>query len=101
MAYFVTILTPDNARSCVIQSTLPTQGMRSIISTVSMSPEGLLPSILLLMVTVVIVAVILVVVVVVIVGVAIVVTIIGVVVEITIIGVVVVWLPPEFEVLKQ
>ncbi|GJR12544.1 hypothetical protein Tco_0795196 [Tanacetum coccineum] len=91
MAYFVTILTPDSARSCVMQSTLPTQGMRSIISMLSMSPEGLLPSILLLMVTVVIVAVILVVVVVVaIVGVAIVVTIIGVVVEITIIGVVVV-----------
>ncbi|GJW65398.1 ribonuclease H-like domain-containing protein [Tanacetum coccineum] len=59
----------------IYDSTLPTQGMRSIISTVSMSPEGLLPSILLLMVTVVIVAVILVVVVA-IVGVAIVVTII-------------------------
>ncbi|GJV75713.1 hypothetical protein Tco_1507297 [Tanacetum coccineum] len=57
---------------------------------VSMSPKGLLPFILLLMVTVVIVAVILVVVVVAIVGVAIVVTIIGVVVVVMIIGVVVV-----------
>ncbi|GKA95897.1 hypothetical protein Tco_0817992 [Tanacetum coccineum] len=68
-------------------STLPTKGMRSIISTVSISLEGFLPSILLLVVTVVIVAVILVFVVVAIVGVAIVVTIIRVV---TIIGVVVV-----------
>ncbi|GJS82024.1 hypothetical protein Tco_0748565 [Tanacetum coccineum] len=35
MAYFVAILTPNSARSCVMQSTLPTKGMRSIISTVS------------------------------------------------------------------
>nr|GEU78101.1 hypothetical protein [Tanacetum cinerariifolium] len=35
MAYFVTILTPDSARSCVVQCTLPAQGMRSIISMVS------------------------------------------------------------------
>ncbi|GJY94649.1 hypothetical protein Tco_0511010, partial [Tanacetum coccineum] len=48
MAYFVAILTPDSARSCVMQSTLPTKGMRSIISTVSISLEDFLPSILLL-----------------------------------------------------
>ncbi|GJV50338.1 hypothetical protein Tco_1440550 [Tanacetum coccineum] len=93
MAYFVTILTPDSARSCVMQCTLPTQGMRFIISTVSISPEGFLPSILLLVViivTVVIVVVMvnLVVVVVAIIGVVIVVTIIGVVVVVMIIGVV-------------
>ncbi|GJW53988.1 hypothetical protein Tco_0098073 [Tanacetum coccineum] len=60
-------------------STLPTKGMRSIISTVSISLEGFLPSILLLVmiiVAVVIVTVILVVVVVVIVGLVIVVMII-------------------------
>nr|GFA43233.1 hypothetical protein [Tanacetum cinerariifolium] len=65
----------DSARSCVMQCRLPTQGMGSIISMVSISPKGFLPSILLLVVviiTVVIVAVILVVIVVV--------TIIGVVV---------------------
>ncbi|GJV64061.1 hypothetical protein Tco_1474889 [Tanacetum coccineum] len=90
MAYSVTILTSDSTRSCVMQSTLPTKGMRSIISMVSISLEGFLPSILLLMITVVIVAVILVVIVVVIVGVGIVVAIIGVVVEIMIIGIVVV-----------
>ncbi|GJY34982.1 hypothetical protein Tco_0420360, partial [Tanacetum coccineum] len=93
MAYFVTILTPDSARSCVMQCTLPTQGMRSIISTVSISPEGFLPSILLLVViivtvVIVVVTVILVVVVVAIIGVVIVVTIIGVVVVVMIIGVV-------------
>ncbi|GJT58935.1 hypothetical protein Tco_1002468 [Tanacetum coccineum] len=75
----------DNARSCVMQCTLPTQGMRSIISTVSISPKGFLPSILLLVViivtvVIVVVTVILVVVVVAIIGVVIVVTIIGVVV---------------------
>ncbi|GJT66532.1 hypothetical protein Tco_1018012 [Tanacetum coccineum] len=95
MAYFVTILTPDSARSCVMQCTLPTQGMRSIISTVSISPEGFLPSILLLVViivtvVIVVVTVILVVVVVAIIGVVIVVTIIGVVVVVMIIRVVVV-----------
>ncbi|GKD53147.1 hypothetical protein Tco_1286534, partial [Tanacetum coccineum] len=76
-----------------MQGTLSTQGMRSIISMVSISPEGFLPSILLLVViivTVVIVAVILVVVVA-IVGVVIVVMIIGVVVVVMIIGVVVVF----------
>nr|GEU44098.1 hypothetical protein [Tanacetum cinerariifolium] len=62
--------------------TLPTQGMRSIISTVSISPEGFMPSILLLVViivtvVIVVVTVILVVVVVAIIGVVIVVTIIG------------------------
>ncbi|GJY55524.1 hypothetical protein Tco_0454639 [Tanacetum coccineum] len=72
---------------------LPTQGMRSIISTVSISPEGFLPSILLLVViivtvVIVVVTVILVVVVVAIIGVVIVVTIIGVVVVVMIIGVV-------------
>ncbi|GKD18933.1 hypothetical protein Tco_1208091 [Tanacetum coccineum] len=91
MAYFVAILTPDSTRSCVMQSTLPTKGMRSIISMVSISLEGFLPSILLLVVTIVIVAVIWVVVVVdVIVGVVIVVAIIGVIVVVVIIRIVVV-----------
>ncbi|GKF05676.1 hypothetical protein Tco_0036344 [Tanacetum coccineum] len=84
MAYFVAILTPDGTRSCVMQSTFPTKGMRSIISTVF---------ILLLMVIIVaavIVMVIRVVVVVAIVGVVIVVAIIGVIVVVTIIGIVVV-----------
>ncbi|GKA25476.1 hypothetical protein Tco_0711585 [Tanacetum coccineum] len=95
MAYFVTILTPDSARSCVMQCTLPIQGIRSIISTVSISPEGFLPSILLLVViivtvVIVVVTVILVDVVVAIIGVVIVVMIIGVVVIVMIIGVVVV-----------
>ncbi|GKC32996.1 hypothetical protein Tco_1040290, partial [Tanacetum coccineum] len=83
MAYFVAILTLDSIRSCVMQSTFPTKGMRSIISTVSISLEGFLASILLLMVIIVaavIVMVIRVVVVVVIVGVVIVVAIIGVIV---------------------
>ncbi|GKE40147.1 hypothetical protein Tco_1463552, partial [Tanacetum coccineum] len=74
--------------------TLPTEGMMSIISIVSISLEGFLPSILLLVViivAVVIVAVILVVVVVdAIVGVVIVVASIGVVVVVVIIGVVVI-----------
>ncbi|GJY20739.1 hypothetical protein Tco_0393305 [Tanacetum coccineum] len=88
MAYFVTILTPDSARSCVMQCTLPTQGMRSIIFMVSISPEGFLPSILLLVViivtvVIVVVTVILVVVVVAIIGVVIVVTI-GVVVVVVV-----------------
>ncbi|GJX20475.1 hypothetical protein Tco_0223152 [Tanacetum coccineum] len=48
MAYFVAILTPNSARSCVMQSTLPTKGMKSIISTVSISLKDFLPSILLL-----------------------------------------------------
>ncbi|GJZ03578.1 hypothetical protein Tco_0536853 [Tanacetum coccineum] len=73
MAYFVTILTFDGTRSCVMQSALLTKGMRSIISMVSISLEGFLPSILLLVVTVVIVTVILVVVIVAIVGVVVVV----------------------------
>nr|GEU29621.1 hypothetical protein [Tanacetum cinerariifolium] len=54
MAYFVTILPPDSARSCVMQCTLPTQGMGSIISMVSINPEGFLPSILLLVVVIVV-----------------------------------------------
>ncbi|GJY20132.1 hypothetical protein Tco_0392698 [Tanacetum coccineum] len=85
MTYFVTILTPDSAWSCVMQCTLPTEGMRSIISTVSISLEGFLPSILLLVmiiVTVVIVAVILVVVVV------------------AVIAVMIIGLPPKFEVFE-
>ncbi|GJR84742.1 hypothetical protein Tco_0155527 [Tanacetum coccineum] len=93
MAYFVAILTPDSAWSCVMQSTLPAKGMRFIISTVSISLEGFLPSILLLVViivAVVIVTVIRVVVVVAIIGVVIVVAIIGVVVIVAIIRVVVV-----------
>ncbi|GJW27350.1 hypothetical protein Tco_0041161 [Tanacetum coccineum] len=83
MAYFVAILTPNSARSYVMQSTLPTKGMRSIISTVSIILKDFLPSILLLMViivAVVIVMVIKVIVVIAIVGVVIVVAIIGVVV---------------------
>ncbi|GJU80339.1 hypothetical protein Tco_1282704 [Tanacetum coccineum] len=93
MAYFVTILTLDSARSCVMQCTLPTQGMRSVISTVSISPEGFLPSILMPVViifTVVIVVVtfILVVAIVAIIWVVIVVTIIRVVVVVMIIEVV-------------
>ncbi|GJX55365.1 hypothetical protein Tco_0285262 [Tanacetum coccineum] len=75
--------------------TLPTQGMRSIISMVSISPEGFMPSILLLVViivtvVIVVVTVILVVVVVAIIRVVIVVMIIGVVVVVMIIGLVVV-----------
>ncbi|GJW17283.1 hypothetical protein Tco_0024719 [Tanacetum coccineum] len=38
--------------------TLPTQGMRSIISMVSISPEGLLPSILMLVVIIVMVVIV-------------------------------------------
>ncbi|GKE54619.1 hypothetical protein Tco_1489775 [Tanacetum coccineum] len=93
MGYFVAILTPNSARSCVMQSTLPTKGMRSIISMVSISLEGFLSSILLLMVIIVaavIVTVIRVVVVIAIVGVVIIVAIIGVVVFVTIIEIVVV-----------
>nr|GEY90901.1 hypothetical protein [Tanacetum cinerariifolium] len=66
MAYFVAILTPDCAWSYVMQCTFPTERTWSIISMVSISLEGFLPSILLLVViivAVVIVAVILVVVV--------------------------------------
>ncbi|GKF20649.1 hypothetical protein Tco_0069287, partial [Tanacetum coccineum] len=61
-------------------STLPTKGMRSIISTVSISLKDFLPSILLLMVIIVAVAIVMVIFVNVIVGVVIVVAIIGVVV---------------------
>ncbi|GJU89301.1 hypothetical protein Tco_1301724 [Tanacetum coccineum] len=71
MAYFVTILTPDSARSCVMQCILPTQGMRSIISTVFISPEGSLPSILLLVVIIVTVIIVVVTVILVVVVVAI------------------------------
>ncbi|GKF84869.1 hypothetical protein Tco_0249767, partial [Tanacetum coccineum] len=53
MAYFVAILTPDSTRPCVMQSTFPTKGTRSIISTVSISLEGFLASILLLMVIII------------------------------------------------
>ncbi|GJY96753.1 hypothetical protein Tco_0513663 [Tanacetum coccineum] len=94
MAYFVAILTPNSARSCVMQSTLPTKGMRSIISTVSISLKDFLPSILLLMVIIVAVVIVTVIWVVifvnVIVGVVIVVAIIGLVVFVMIIGIVVV-----------
>ncbi|GJS81350.1 ribonuclease H-like domain-containing protein [Tanacetum coccineum] len=70
-------------------------GMRSIISTISISPEGFLPFILLVVVIIVtvvnvVVMVILVVVIAAIIGVVIIVTIIGVVVVVMIIGVVVV-----------
>ncbi|GJU89547.1 hypothetical protein Tco_1301970 [Tanacetum coccineum] len=81
-------------RSQSMKSTLPTKGMRSIISMVSISLEDFLPSILLLMVIIVAVVIVTVIWVVifvnVIVGVVIVVAIIGVVVFVTIIGIVVV-----------
>ncbi|GKA51737.1 hypothetical protein Tco_0744933 [Tanacetum coccineum] len=77
-----------NVKSHIFNCALPTEGMRSIISTVSISLEGFLPSILLLVM--IIVVVILVVMVVALVGVVIVVMIIGVLVIITIIRVVVV-----------
>ncbi|GKG23178.1 hypothetical protein Tco_0388481, partial [Tanacetum coccineum] len=84
MTYHVASLTPDNARSYVMQGAPFTQ--RTIPSTPiggSISPEGFLSSILLLVVivvTVLIVAIILVVVVIAIVGVVIVVVFIGIVV---------------------
>ncbi|GJY22514.1 hypothetical protein Tco_0396172 [Tanacetum coccineum] len=59
--------TTRSARSCVMQCTLPTQWMRSFLAIGVISPEGFLPSILMLVViivTVVIVTVFLVVVVV-------------------------------------
>ncbi|GKF32708.1 hypothetical protein Tco_0102506 [Tanacetum coccineum] len=94
MAYFAAIVTPNSARSCVMQSTFPTKGMRSIISTVSISLEDFLSSILLRMVLIVAVVIVMVIWVVifvnVIVGVVIVVAIIRVVVFVTIIGIVVV-----------
>nr|GEV25091.1 hypothetical protein [Tanacetum cinerariifolium] len=94
MAYFVAILTPGSAWSCVMQCTFPIDGIRSIISMVSISLEGFLPSILLLVViivAVVIIAVILVVIVTdAIVGVVIVVMSIRVVVVVVIIGIVVI-----------
>nr|GEW80037.1 hypothetical protein [Tanacetum cinerariifolium] len=93
MFYLVTKLGDGAACGDVMECTLPIQGMGSIISMVSISPEGFMPSILLLVVvivTVVIVVVILVVVVVAIDGVVIVVMIIGIDVVVMIIGVVVV-----------
>nr|GEX09133.1 retrovirus-related Pol polyprotein from transposon TNT 1-94 [Tanacetum cinerariifolium] len=84
MTYHVASLTLESARSYVMQGASFTQGMISSIPIGgSISPEGFVPSILLLMVIIVmvlIVVVILVVVVVAIVGVVIVVAIIGVVV---------------------
>nr|GEU50631.1 hypothetical protein [Tanacetum cinerariifolium] len=65
------------ARSCVMQCTLPTQGIRSIISTVSIRPEGFLPSILLFVVIVVAIVIV-------------VVTVILVVVVVTVVRVVIV-----------
>ncbi|GKA84435.1 hypothetical protein Tco_0806030 [Tanacetum coccineum] len=85
MAYFMAILTPNIARSCVMQSTLPTKGMRSIISMISISLEDFLPSILLLMVIIVAVFIITVIWVVIFVNV-----IVGVVIVVEIIRVVVV-----------
>ncbi|GKF99250.1 hypothetical protein Tco_0298033 [Tanacetum coccineum] len=84
MAYFVAILTLNSARSCVMQNTLPTKGMRSIISTVSISLKDFLPSILLLMVIIVAVFIVTVIWVVIFVNV-----IVGVVIVVAIIGVVV------------
>ncbi|GJV55233.1 hypothetical protein Tco_1456238 [Tanacetum coccineum] len=84
MTYPVASLTPDSARSYVMQGAPFTQGtIPSIPIGGSISPEGFLSSILLLVViivTVLIVAVILVVVVIAIVGVVIVVVFIGIVV---------------------
>ncbi|GKF91596.1 hypothetical protein Tco_0275297, partial [Tanacetum coccineum] len=86
MAYFVAkILTPNSARFCVMQSTLPTKGMRSIISTVSISLKHFMPSILLQMVIIVAVVIVTVICVVIFVNV-----IVGVVIVVAIIGVVVV-----------
>ncbi|GKD78410.1 hypothetical protein Tco_1341031 [Tanacetum coccineum] len=84
MTYPVASSTLDNARSYMMQGALLAQGTVSSIPIVgSISPEGFLPSIVLLVViivTVLIVAVILVVVVIAIVGVVIVVVFIGIVV---------------------
>ncbi|GJX10220.1 hypothetical protein Tco_0200079 [Tanacetum coccineum] len=71
-----------------MQSTLPTKGMRSIISTVSISLKDFLPSILLLMVIIVAVVIVTVIWVVIFVNV-----IVGVVIVVAIIGVVVVVVP--------
>ncbi|GJU04845.1 hypothetical protein Tco_1121275 [Tanacetum coccineum] len=60
-----------SARSCVMQCTLPTQGMGSIISIVSISPEGFLPSILLMVVIIVTVVIVVVMIILVVVVVAI------------------------------
>nr|GEZ55309.1 hypothetical protein [Tanacetum cinerariifolium] len=93
MTYPVASPTLDSARSYVMQGASFTQGIISSIPIGgSISPEGFLPSIMLMviMVTVVIVVVILIVVIVVIVGVVIIVAIIGVVVVVMIIRVVVV-----------
>ncbi|GJW68628.1 hypothetical protein Tco_0123052, partial [Tanacetum coccineum] len=83
MTYPVASLTLDSARSYVMQGAPFTKRVSSIPIVGSISPEGFLPPIMLLVViivTVVIVAVILVVIVVAIVGLVIVVAIIGVVV---------------------
>ncbi|GJV40965.1 hypothetical protein Tco_1419405 [Tanacetum coccineum] len=85
MAYIVAILTPNSARSCVMQSTIPTKGIRSIISKVSISLKDFLPSILLLMVIIVAVVIVTVIWVVIFVNV-----IVGVIIVVAIIGVVVV-----------
>nr|GEY24716.1 hypothetical protein [Tanacetum cinerariifolium] len=107
MAYFVAILTPDKAWSCVMQCTFPTKRMRSIISMVSVSLEGFLPSILLLVViivAVVIVAVILVVIVIdTIVGVVIVVASIGICASVSgpLVCEICWWLPLESELVDE
>nr|GFA83639.1 hypothetical protein [Tanacetum cinerariifolium] len=105
MTYPVASPTLDSARSYVMQGAPFTQGTISNIPIGnSISPEGFLPSILLMviMVTVVIVVVILVVVIVVIVGVVIVVAVIGVVVVIGVFAIIKLsFMIIEFEVLKQ
>nr|GEZ02091.1 hypothetical protein [Tanacetum cinerariifolium] len=84
MTYPITSLTLDSARSYVMQGAPFTQGMISSIPIGgSISPEGFLPSILLMVIMVMVVIVV-------IVGVVIVVAIIRVVVVVMIIGVVVV-----------
>nr|GEU89919.1 hypothetical protein [Tanacetum cinerariifolium] len=85
MAYFVAILTPDSAWSCVMQCTFPTERMRSIISMVSISLKGFMPSILLLVVIIVAVVIVAVILVVVVID-----AIVGVVIAVASIGVVVV-----------
>ncbi|GJW09869.1 hypothetical protein Tco_1575696 [Tanacetum coccineum] len=68
MAYFVAILTPGSALSCVMQCTLPTQGMRSIISMVSISLEVVVVAIVGVVIVVMIIGVVVMVMVVVVVG---------------------------------
>ncbi|GKF84148.1 hypothetical protein Tco_0249046, partial [Tanacetum coccineum] len=63
MTYLVASMTPDSARSCVMQGTFLTQGKASSIPTIfswgaSISPDSFLPSILLLLVIIVAVVIV-------------------------------------------